>query len=217
MLCASLMLATASAAPLAQTAQDSAIARGDTLRALTIAKNREEIEKSNRTFKFGVSVGWRHIGEDKSKGLFRNAVLQPGTDTVRLEKIDQGAVVLSGVVVAFPFVKLCDTSAVGWRRRFRPLGFIANIDLAEFSDGGVNSFNKSVEGGLGLAWRLSSDFSTAFTFERVFSRRPRSFVMDGQPLPVAVGEEPVLSRDDDKYFVDDNLTAVSFKFVYFFR
>ena len=64
---------------------------------------------------------------------------------------------------------------------------------------------------------MDDDFSLGLTVERVFSRRLRRFVTQGTPLVVAGDTLTSLDRTDDRFFRDDNLTAVSFKFLYFIR
>lgn len=174
-----------------------------------------EFEKSKRVFKWGLSIGWRHIQAPESS-LLRNAVLQEGTDTVRVAKIDRGAVVVSGAVVAYPWT--FTEEAANERIHRGRLGFIANIAVASFGQDKIASFNESVEGGIGLAYRVSQDFALAATVERVFSRRLRGHIVPDAALPpLPPGATRDFSVDNDQYFHDDNLTAWSFKFVYFFR
>lgn len=65
-----------------------------------------------------------------------------------------------------------------------------------------------------MAWRVTDDFALAFTYERVFSRRIRDFVTPGQKILVDGKPLTAITEDDNRFFVDDNLNAVSFKFVY---
>jgi hypothetical protein len=106
----------------------------------------------------------------------------------------------------------CERPSGIWR-----LGFIANLKLAEFggADAGLNVFNRSVEGGLGSAWRASEDFALALTYERVLSRQLRSFAIPGDAPPVGRdGAKPDFAPSNNQYFYDDNLSAVSLKFVF---
>ncbi len=88
--------------------------------------------------------------------------------------------------------------------------------LASFNPDNVSVFNKSLEGGIGVAVRLAQDFGLAGTYERVFSRRLRKFVVEGQQLSVDGKVLTTIDETDDRFFVDDNLSATSFKFIYFF-
>jgi hypothetical protein len=188
----------------------------DTASSLSLAKRLREQETRNRTFKFGLSVGWRHVVSDTDE-LYRNAVLTLDSMKVQAERIDRGDVVLSGVVVAFPGKppaegEACCRGVPGlWR-----IGFIANIDLASFANDELKTFNKSIEGGFGVALRLGDDFSLALTLERVLSRKLRSYIENGKQIP-GLTDASTFTKDNDTFFANDNLTAFSVKFVYFLR
>ena len=149
----------------------------------------------------GLSVGWRRTTGDDAE-MRRSASINPADSTLSVDKIDKNDVVVSGVAVVFPF-------SFG-------LGFIANVNLATFGGEGAAPFNQSIEGGGGLAYRFSEDFAIAFTAERAFSRRLRDFVKENEPLLVNGEALMTLDSDDDRFFIDDNKTALSFKFVYMF-
>lgn len=189
----------------------------DSAKVAAIVAQERELAEQGKAFKFGLSLGYRHL-QGSGTSFFRDATLNPADSTVEVEKIDLGAMVLSGVVVAYPW-KRPTMSEPSWRARNAwRVGFIANFDLASFANAEVSTFNKSIEGGGGLAVRMSDDFSLALTFERVLSRRLWAFVKPGAKLPVAPGAPPgSFNRDNDLYFRNDNLSAVSVKFVYFIR
>jgi hypothetical protein len=179
----------------------------DSVRIEKILKFRDDLEKESRTFRLGLSVGWRH--RLKTTGdIYRDVVIDPTTNFVQVDEIDRGDVVLSGIMTAYPF-------QVGTRAG--PLGFVANVNIASFDAENIGAFNRTIEGGGGIAWRLNPDFGLGFTMERVFSRRLRSFVKPGAPLVVAGDTLTSLSPDDGRFFRDDNMTAVSLKFLYFLR
>lgn len=196
--------------------------------SVTEKQRREAIEKNSETFRFGLSVGWRHVvGSQKS--LMQDVSLNPLNGNVTVDPIDRGAVVLSGVVTAFPWrnnelsmttvavantvAKRFASASAAWR-----WGFIANINVASFSQENVAAFNQSVEGGLGIAYKMSEDFSLAVTMERLKGRALRSFVEPGKPIVDSEGKKlATLAKTDDQYFRDDNLGALSLKFVYFFK
>lgn len=185
----------------------------------------DQAKKEARVFKLGFSVGWRHIVGSQSE-LLRDAVIEPATGLVRIDEIDRGAAMMSGVLAVFPVAKYssgCAATRTGCRvGRLWRLGFLANVKLAAFGTDEGGTFNESVEGGIGPAFRFSDDFAVAATVERVFGRRPRNFVVAGQPLfdspdPATRAPLTAIDRDDDRFFRNDNLTAWSVKFVYFLR
>ncbi len=182
---------------------------------------RELANKEQRVFKLGFSVGWRQLtGSDES--LKRDVVIDPSTNFANFESIDHGAVMASGVLAVFPKKRTPSCTGRcrqgnGWR-----FGFLANVKLATFGADEASTFNQSIEGGLGPIVRFSDDFGMALTIERVFSRRARSFVVPGQFVydsADTLTRKPLTSLDptDSRFFVSDNLTAFSFKFVYFLR
>lgn len=181
-----------------------------------VVADQKATDSRAHTIKLGASIGWRHLLPPKD-GYARDAALRPGTDTVHLDEIDRGDVVVSAILAAYPWkrpeeIDGCCSRGFLWR-----LGFVANLDVATLGEAGVVSFNRSIEGGVGLGLRMADNFSVATTIERVFSRVPRSFVQDRQPLPRPMGEPAELRASDDRYFRSDNLTALSLKFVYYVR
>lgn len=196
---------------------DTTLADSLATRVQAILARRDTIEKVSKTFRFGLSVGWRHLLAGDAD-IVRHATINPADTTVAIDNIDKGSLLLSGVVVAFPWTKGDDPTCCGKRTNLWRLGFIANIDIATFGGESTASFNKSIEGGLGLTYKLATDFAFAVTFERVFSRRLLSFVKEGDKLRGLDGTTVTrLSVDDNTYFRDDNFSALSFKFVYFIR
>ncbi len=171
-----------------------------------IAEAVAEELKDSGTFRFGLSVGWRTILSPDERRLRDVAIAPDGR--LLVDRTDGSSVILSGVVAAYPFD---ETSR--WNR----LGFLANINLADFSSESVGVFNKSIEGGLGLGVRLNADFAVALTAERVFSRKLRDGVDLTKPLLDDAGKPlSALDTADARYFKDDNITALSLKFVFMF-
>lgn len=212
-------------APFAVRAQDVADPK------VSEAKRLDTIEKNSSTFRFGLSLGWRHNTADRAS-LTTDIGVEPTTGNVHVERFDRGAFVLSGVVAAYPWrrddlqrgnVRDCPqaggtTCRIGRAFSAWRWGTIANLNLASFSADAISTFNKSIEGGIGVSYKLNEDFSLATTVERVFGRRPRSFVIPGQQLKDKDGNVLYqLDVADNTYFRDDNMTAFSFKFVYFLK
>lgn len=180
------------------------------------------LEKDYQTFRFGLSLGWRH---NVTKSVVRDVAINPADNVLVVDKIDRGAFVLSGVVAAHPWRNpvLLAPEDSSRRKTFLQrnawrFGFIANLNLAEFGPSSIQSFNKSIEGGLGATMKLNEEFAFAAVFERLFGRNLRSFVVPGQVLNDKDGNAVTsLSKDDNTYFRDDNMTTLSFKFVYYIK
>jgi hypothetical protein len=200
----------------------------DTIAALSarattkVLAMRDSLAKANKTLQFGLSLGVRQITDLKDVNV-RNVVISPIDTTLRVDKKDPTDVVLSGMVTVYPWKKQVDTTGRGtpserveYRCRWCWLGFVANINLASFNADNVATFNKSIEGGIGVAVRLTDDFGLAATYERVFSRRLRDFVVANEQIIVDGKPLTAITEDDNRFFIDDNLNALSFKFVYLF-
>ena len=99
------------------------------------------------------------------------------------------------------------------------LGFTANINLIEIANANVGTvFNKSIDGGLGIALALDKEkkFAFALTYERTSTRRPQDWVIHkaGEPILVDGKKITTIDKNDDNYYLDTGLNAISFKFIY---
>jgi hypothetical protein len=175
--------------------------------------------KENKTLQVGLSVGMRMI-PDRSDRRLRDAAISPLDGRLLVDESDGTSVILSGVVVAYPFrgdsCEDQDATCKAKRRTLRNIGFLVNINLADFTADNVGVFNKSVEGGIGFAWRMNSDFGVGLTVERAFSRRLRAGIPLYEPLVVDGKALTAIDVKDNRFFHDDNVTALSLKFIYAF-
>jgi hypothetical protein len=188
-------------------------------------KRLRDIEKNSETLRLGLSLGWRH-NVSKHRSLFRDVGINPANNLLVVETIDRGAFILSGVIAAYPWrnntltepaSQKADTSKRGSGLLWR-IGFIANVNVAEFNAENIQTFNKGLEGGLGISVKVNEEFALAATLERMFARRLRSFVKSGEVLLDGNGE-PVtsVSPTDNTYFRDDNMSGLSVKFIYYLK
>jgi hypothetical protein len=189
----------------------------------TVAENGGEIGKINtklnavlakleekKILRFGFSVGFRYVVED-SGGIADASISFPDTLLV-LDDSDRSSFVISGVIAVYPFA-----NSGSWEAN---LGFLANIDLAEFNNEEVTTiFNREIEGGMGLLWSFGEGFSLGLTFEKVLSRRPRDHILGkvGQKIHDANGKVVTqLDKEDSYLYRNDSLNAFSLKYVYHF-
>lgn len=175
----------------------------DKSRHTVAVTNRDDDQKS--PIQLGVSLGYRFIFDRHED--FSEATISPTDQTLRLDKRDRTAVVLSGALTAFPI---------------RQVGLLVVLNLAEINDQNAGlTTPRSIEGGLGIAVRLHEKVALGITLERVFSRRVRDhfIAMDGQQLMVE-GDDgtkaplTTLDEKDSLYFRDDNLTALAFRMIF---
>ena len=114
----------------------------------------------NLPFKIGLSIGYRwYIGHDDVVPTY---TISPNDSTVQRNKdSDWSDVVLSGTIAVFPlnFAKPADGSEQYWNR----IGFIANVDIASFSIDKAKALSTplSIEGGIGLAYKITDYFALA--------------------------------------------------------
>jgi hypothetical protein len=158
---------------------------------------------------FAVSLGVRFI-YDKEE-YFGEPSISPIDSTLQIDSKDRGAVIISGVIMATPFV-----TKQSWLSN---LGFVANVNLAAISSENVNTINnKSIEGGLGISYRLQSNFALALTYDLVYSRRLRDYVLTRKGEKILEDGKVLteLNRESDNFFIDDNLSSLSLKFIYRF-
>lgn len=100
----------------------------------------------------------------------------------------------------------------------RGVNLIATVNLLTFSDAASgNVFNQRLDGGLGLGKFISEQLQLAITYEMISVRQPRDFLvkeMQGKPLIVNRQILSSLDKNDNDFFTDNYLPALSIKFVY---
>ena len=162
---------------------------------------------------FGLSIGYRQaFSIGKADKFLADAIISPFDSTLQIELLNRHTFLISATLSSFPFEK--DTT-------FKNFGFFANINLAEIaSDGDFQSvFNRQIEGGAGISWRLGKSLALAFSYEFIFHRRIRDYLfpLEGSQLIVANTPISSLDKDVDEIFRNDNVNAWSLKFIFFFN
>jgi hypothetical protein len=184
--------------------------RGNTTEIKTMQSQLHKLTEAKAgVIHFAASLGVRFIYDKKER--FGEPSISPIDSTLQIDNRDRGAVIISGVVMATPFVK--KTSSL------RNLGFVANVNLAEISSETISAVNsKSVEGGLGISYLLEPNFALAITYDLVFSRRLRDYVLQRKGGKVFDNGKVLteLNRENNNLFINDNLSSLSVKFIYRF-
>jgi hypothetical protein len=183
----------------------------------------------NKGFGFGVSLGYNYVFDK-----LQDVQLSPMDNTVKVSRATRTSFLLSTTVSA-PLLrvggdhsrKLFKTEAVGGTQvgpaYYIPYGLylVATVNLLNFSEAGNGSiFNKKIDGGLGLGYRINDDVLIALTYEMLSVRQPRDFLVnDFQNKTVSINNEVVtkLDNNDDTFFTDKYLPSLSFKLVYLIR
>ena len=172
-----------------------------------------------KNFKFGLGVG-------PSTNLNRtySYTLRAPDYALTRQLESRNSFVLSGVVAYNKTVYYRhldkDGEPVGepYARPY-PLSALLSLNFAEFTGAG-SSFNRRIDGGLGLGARIDENFHVGLFLE-ASSRR---FLYDAyeqyidKPLPSFVANQAltVLAQDNDTYFVSKPVFSLTLKVVYIF-
>lgn len=192
----------------------------------TKIKNGTTIEFKNKNFKFGVGIGFNYA----TQNIF-DASLSPVDKSLQLQKISPFSTVISGTIIYNREVLYKDVitdkdgNVTGLSDSYSspsPWSFFASINLAELTPTGTFSFNKSIDGGLGVGRRFSignQDFHFGLFLEKTTYRQLRDYVMDnykGKPIPISGQTQPLnaLDENDNSLFFNKKILSFSFKFVY---
>jgi hypothetical protein len=202
-------LAMVAAPCFAQNSEDTVKVSTQDIKAIKSQLNKIT-ESKGGVLHFAVSLGIRYIYDKEA--YIGEPSISPIDSTLQIDSRDRGAVILSGVVMATPF-------AADRKSWLNGLGFVANVNLAEISSKDVNMLNsKSIEGGLGISYRLQSNFALALTYDLVFTRRLRDYVLQREGEKILNNGKVLteLNRENDNIFINDNLNSLSLKFIYRF-
>lgn len=99
------------------------------------------------------------------------------------------------------------------------LSFCANLNLIEFSNAQQElSFNRSIEGGLGLSYQINPNLYLGVNWESLFTRQLHDHLkaQEGRRLTLngkMIGSSEELSTGNDDFFVNRNLSGISFKII----
>ena len=173
---------------------------------------------NTKVFKFGASLGFNYL----SKNLY-DPVLSITDNSLKLEEINPMSFLASTTITINPiqaYYRKLDANGKAegnvYTRDF-PISFIATVNFAQFGSSQTASFNKKIDGGLGLGIKLSDDFHIGFTMEMISNRQLRGYFKDEYlNKPIQIGEETLNALDikDDRIFVDRYNLGFSLKFIY---
>lgn len=173
---------------------------------------------NTNVFKFGASLGFNYVADK-----LYDPILSPIDNSLKLQDISPLSFLLSTTIIINPiksYYRELDASGnpVGevYTKDF-PLSFIATVNLAQFGASQSTSFNKKIDGGLGLGIKLSNDFHLALTAEMISVRQLRDYVIDNyENKPIEIDGEILnaLDNKDNRLFIDNYNFGFSVKFVY---
>jgi len=119
-----------------------------------------------------------------------------------------------GVTDQNKLVKYSDTSTepIKWYDRF---SLNASLNLIELSNNQV-SFNKSVDGGIGLGYFISDNAQIAAFYDIITKRQLRDYIVKdylGKPIPNGSSFYNALDENDNNLFYNKTFTGFSFKVI----
>lgn len=181
--------------------------------------------EATKIIRLGLSVGPRFTRVKGKEGAsFVDPSISLKDSTLQLDDRDKSDFVLSAILTITPGIHLKKPTEADRRQRFfywlfSRSTFLINLNLINITNGGKGAeFNEKIEGGLGYGISLHKNFVIGVTYERIFNRALRQNITDMQGNVIMVGGQPVteLNPDSEILFRDDNLTAYSFKFIFFY-
>lgn len=212
-------------------------AQTDSLTLSKVKELQDKIDKmETKIANLGISIGYRSIWK-KDLDNYQEAILSPIDTTLKIQNLDNGFVVLSTELLINPFIKASWITSLindyNYARKNKKLTigpaasrlalmglqritFIASINLAEFQTAQNNfSFNKTIDGGLGLGLRLADNFWIAWTYEVTTHRQLRNYIKsyENQKIVLVGKTLTELDSNDNNLFYDKKLASNNFKFI----
>ena len=194
----------------------------------SIATSVEELKRrleATKIIRVGLSVGPRFTRvKGKESAGFVDPSISLKDSTLQLDDRDKSDFVLSAILTITPGAHLKKPTEADRPQRFfywlfSRSTFLINVNLVNITNGGKGAeFNEKIEGGVGYGISLHKNFVIGVTYERIFNRALRKNITDMKGSVVMAGGQPVteLNPDSEILFRDDNLTAYSFKFIFFY-
>ncbi len=176
---------------------------------------------------FGISLGF-----NSAFSTIYDARISPLDNRLKITKVPRTAFMIStGISVPLTrknrlngryYRKLVDGEPTG-PVYYVPFGWclIATVNIITFNSAASGSaFNQKIDGGFGIGYKISDNLQLAVTGEMISYRQPRQFLLDGyndKILTAPTGEViSSINPDDNNYFRDKYMPAISFKFFYLF-
>ncbi len=154
--------------------------------------------------------------------------------TLRRDKLPNSSFVISTQLNIFPFANnellknrvewlkvsgdnspnLKNRAARLWANLRRNTGMIVNLNLIELSgDTQTVSFNKGIDGGIGIGYRLSDQIFIGYSWEWFTQRNLRGFYQEQVNSEISYNGNTLTSLDEtnDELFFDNRVTGRAFK------
>jgi hypothetical protein len=173
---------------------------------------------NSKVLKFGASLGFNYL----TKEIY-DAVLSPVDQSLKLQTVNPVSFLLSTTLIVNPissYFRKLDASGKPTGDVYSVpsrLSFVATVNLAQFGSSESASFNKKIDGGIGLGVKLNDDFHVSLTYEMISVRQVRDYIVDNyrdKPITIENVKLNALDIKDDRLFVDKYYGGFSIKFIY---
>lgn len=200
------------------------------LNAIELLQRRID-NKENKCVNMGISVGFKKITKSDLIN-FKDEVISSIDTTLKLQKLDNGFIVLSTELIISPFLNnslignlIIESSKGNDKNKvikklalniIQRLSFIASVNLAEVSMAQTDfTYNKTIDGGLGIGFRMSENFWLAWSFEVSSHRKLRDYVKayENQKITINGITLTELDKTDNTLFYNKRLKANNIKLI----
>lgn len=182
--------------------------------------NKELEDLGIKTVSIGVSIGPRFVIQDFHEYSIAN-------DTLVRDALSSSSFVLSTSLNVFPLSesKWLKNRKAYWEDEakkgskkytlrlaalglLRNIGIMANVNLVDFStDESELSFNRTIDGGIGVGYRLSKKVYIAYNWDWFTIRQPRQYYIDQLNQPITLDGNVLESLEDSNEQVFRNVTG----------
>ena len=201
---------------------------------------------THKAVRAGISLAYRQIS-NKFDRSYQSASISPIDSTLRLETMDKNSFILSTSIVITPFIKTTWIQSIANNCRMRVtdktkkagkrfgsalavaglyiienIGITANINLLEFAGADKGgTFNKSLEGGLGLCLRASERIYLSYASDVLFSRQLRDDIKAQEGKKIYSNGKVISSIDElesnnSNYWITKNVIGRNVRVIILF-
>lgn len=172
----------------------------------------------SKSVKVGISLGYSAL-----LGNLYNASISPIDNTLKLQNQFPANFLISTALVINPIktLRVLEESnskvlrVVG--EQLQNISFVATVNLVSFGSSTETLFNKKIDGGLGIGYKMSDDFHIAFTAEMFSVKQLREYLIKGynnQELVIDGKSLTAFDETDTRLFHDKYVPGFSLKFIY---
>ncbi len=192
---------------------------------------REEGVKELSRITVGVAIGYNQLLES----TYDYSLTTDSEHKLKIEELNRGSFVVSSALI-FRFhkgeeasdgndimtrtykngMRTNEVASAKWNERFTGIISLNLLDIN--SDNGI-SFNKSIDGGIGIGYQINSEMNIACLYELKKIRQLRSYIVkeyENESIPNGDDVYNALSTSDNNLFYDKTVEGISIKLIFNF-